>query len=128
MANLHGKHCNKYLCWGAKHEKGFKETDCQFLHPKLCKKSLDLECLDLNCPTKLHTMKCKQNKIGAAKAKSAGKNLAGVLVRVKKNPPDEALLAEMEVMSGGEDLLTEEEQIGRLFLFGGHRSHRVYRA
>ena len=55
-------------------------------------------------------------------------HLAGVLVRVKKNPPDEALLVEMEVMSGGEDLPTEE-QIGRLFLSGGViRSHRVFRA
>ena len=55
-------------------------------------------------------------------------HLAGVLVCVKKNPPDEALLVEMEVMSGGEDLPTEE-QIGRLFLSGGvSRSHRVFRA
>ena len=57
----HRKRCNKYLTWGDKDERGCKDGDCQFLHPTLCAKSLDLECLDENCPDKLHTRKCKRS-------------------------------------------------------------------
>ena len=49
------------MTWGDKHEKGCKsETEpCQFSHPPVCPKSLDLECLDWRCE-KLHTRKCKR--------------------------------------------------------------------
>ena len=56
----HRKRCNKFLTWGDKHEKGCKEETCEFLHPVLCVKSLDMECLDENCQAKLHTRKCKR--------------------------------------------------------------------
>ena len=56
----HRKRCNKFLTWGDKHEKGCKEETCEFLHPVLCVKSLDMECLEENCQAKLHTRKCKR--------------------------------------------------------------------
>ena len=56
----HRKRCNKFLTWGDKHDKGCKEETCEFLHPVLCVKSLDMECLDENCQAKLHTRKCKR--------------------------------------------------------------------
>ena len=56
----HRKRCNKFLTWGDKHDKGCKEETCEFLHPVLCVKSLDMECLDEKCQAKLHTRKCKR--------------------------------------------------------------------
>ena len=37
---------------------GCNQPECDKIHPKLCPKSLDLKCLDTNCPFKLHTVKC----------------------------------------------------------------------
>ena len=44
--------------WGAKHANGCKVSPCPRAHPVMCIKSLDLKCLDRNCPLKLHTIKC----------------------------------------------------------------------
>ena len=44
--------------WGSKHESGCKVSPCQKAHPVMCIKSLDLKCLDKDCPVRLHTTKC----------------------------------------------------------------------
>ena len=56
----HRKRCNKFLTWGNKHTNGCRDEACAFLHPTLCERSMDLECLEANCPSKLHTRKCKR--------------------------------------------------------------------
>ena len=59
----HRKRCPKYMNWGNRVEKGCKEgSNCQFLHPVLCEKSLDLKCLDPNCASKQHTRKCERSR------------------------------------------------------------------
>ena len=44
--------------WGSKHANGCKDLSCPRVHPQLCLKSLDLKCLDKQCPVRLHASKC----------------------------------------------------------------------
>ena len=60
--NLHRKRCPKYMKWGSKHANGCKVLPCPRAHPSMCIKSLDLKCLDRNCPVRLHTSKCARWK------------------------------------------------------------------
>ena len=48
--------------WGSKHANGCKVLPCPRAHPSMCIKSLDLKCLDRNCPVRLHTSKCARWK------------------------------------------------------------------
>ena len=63
-SELHSKRCSKYMRWGSKHEKGCSSSTCEFVHPFLCPKSLDLKCTDQACPYKLHTLKCRRYETG----------------------------------------------------------------
>ena len=54
----HPKRCMPYMKWGNKSEKGCSGTTCGKCHPTLCPKSLDLKCLDRQCPWTLHTHRC----------------------------------------------------------------------
>ena len=49
--------------WGNKHEKGCSSSTCEYVHPFLCPKSLDLKCVDQTCPYKLHTLNCRRREI-----------------------------------------------------------------
>ena len=43
---LHRKRCSVFMKWGNKGERGCEKDPCDKLHPTVCQKSLDLECLD----------------------------------------------------------------------------------
>ena len=49
---------------GNKSDKGCSGTTCGKCHPTLCPKSLDLRCLDRQCPWKLHTHRCMRAVTG----------------------------------------------------------------
>ena len=58
--------------WGSKGEKGCKSQTCDKIHPKVCIRSLDLKCLDFECPFKLHTFKCvRPNRPAVQRGSSA---------------------------------------------------------
>ena len=58
--NAHRKRCVKFMKWGNRSSKGCSDAKCEFLHPLLCGKSLELKCLDKACPYRLHTQKCQR--------------------------------------------------------------------
>ena len=59
-----------YMKWGNKSEKGCSGTTCGKCHPTLCPKSLDLRCLDRQCPWKLHTYRCSRADSGTRRGGS----------------------------------------------------------
>ena len=56
----HRKRCMKFMKWENKGENGCKADNCDKAHPSVCARSLDLQCLVVNCPARLHTLKCKR--------------------------------------------------------------------
>ena len=60
----HPKRCMPYMRWGNKSDKGCSGITCGKSHPTLCPKSLDLRCLDGQCPWKLHTHRCTRADTG----------------------------------------------------------------
>ena len=63
--------------WGPKHVNGCKESPGPKAHPVMCIKSLDLKCLDRNCPAKLHTSKCSRWKAPAGGYRARDSSASG---------------------------------------------------
>ena len=62
----HPKRCMPFMRWGNRSDRGCSGTTCGKAHPTLCPNSLELKCLDRECPWKLHTHKCQRSRSGGS--------------------------------------------------------------
>jgi hypothetical protein len=56
----HRKRCPTFMRWGDRGNKGCKKNPCDKVHPTVCEKSLDLECLDRDCQARIHVQRCRR--------------------------------------------------------------------
>ena len=56
----HKKMCRTFMKWGDRGDKGCKKSPCDRVHPVVCTRSLNLECLVDRCPSRIHIQRCRR--------------------------------------------------------------------